>query len=106
VRCNTIDGFFDPSQAKVGFGGNTGLESNGCPSGYFGVGKQCIYFPNSAIPPTSGPSIYSDSILACSSHNNDILYSPIDVVQNTVIKSVLQIWVKIKPLGRLNNMIL
>jgi len=36
---------YDSTQKNTGFGGNGGLGVTGCPSGYFGVGKQCVYFP-------------------------------------------------------------
>lgn len=93
MKCNTIDAYFDDVQAPKGLGGNGGINSNGCPYGYFGVGKQCFYFANAVGPPTAGPAIYTEAMSACSAHNGDVLYIPIDVVQNAVVKAALQLWV-------------
>ncbi len=65
----------------------------GCPYGYFGVGKLCVYFPTGAGPPTGNGTLFSDAVTNCGSHNGDVIYSPTDIIQNAVVRGALAAWV-------------
>ncbi len=93
VRCNTLSANYDTTQQTTGFGGNGGIGVTGCPYGYFGVGKQCVYFPTGAGPPTGTGALFSDAVSNCGSHNGDLLYSPTDIIQNAVVRAALTAWV-------------
>jgi len=60
--------------------------------GYMGIGNVCIKFPagsKSAIGPDSS---FYDAIGSCG-NNGDILYTPLDAVNNAVVKAALTLWV-------------
>jgi len=54
--------------------------------------KATLLFTGSG-PPTETGAIFSDATSNCASHNGDLIYSPMDIIQNAVVRASLAIWV-------------
>jgi hypothetical protein len=88
VKCNTVEGKYSTTPA-TGYGGTTVA---GCSVGYIGVGKVCLNSITGPNSPVGSASTYQESLMGCNL-NGDVVYAPIDLVQNAVLKAALQAWV-------------
>ena len=62
-----------------------------------GVGNICIKFPTGSTSAIGPGSSFYDAIGSCG-NSGDILYTPVDVVNNAVVKAALTLWVRGHPL--------
>lgn len=70
-----------------GYGGQSGLGSLGCRTGFVAVGKTCFI-----LPPQPATSKIEAGV-ACSNIKGATLYSPVDVTQNVIMAAMMKHWV-------------
>ena len=88
MKCNTIEGSYSTS-VTTGFGGTTAA---GCSTGYLGVGLVCLNSITGTTTPVGAASTYQGSVTGCN-FNGDVVYAPVNLIQNVVFKLALQAWV-------------
>ena len=90
VKCHTFGVDSTMADHDLGFGGNHGHGSFGCPEGFKAVGKTCIAFP------IQRENYFTEIASVCKFHHEDsVPYYPTDHVQNAVMRGALKLTVRL-----------